>query len=69
MKNQLKKTIPLFFFAFLLVGSYTYVCHREYRSTASIPTQIKQEIEENSYPLPDIQVLKQIFGLIQKLIP
>ena len=69
MKNQLKKAIPLFFFAFLLVGSYSYVCHCEYHSTASIPSQIKQEIEESTYPLPDIQVLKHILSLVQKLIP
>ena len=69
MKIHIKKSFLLFFFAFLLIGSYTYVCHNEYHSTIPTTFQIKEEIKESTYQLPDIQALKHILGLVQKLIP
>jgi len=69
MKSHFKKSIPLFFFAFLLVGSYSYVCHKEYHASSTTLTQINEEIEESAYSLPDIQALKHLLGLVQKLIP
>jgi len=69
MKTHFKKTIPLFFFTFLLIGSYSYVCHREYHSSVATAAQSKAEVEESTYQLPDIQALKRILGFVQKLIP
>ena len=68
MKKHVK-TIPLFFSAFLLVGSYSYVCHSSYHYNIVAPAQIKENIEESTYQLPDIQVLKHFLGLVEKLIP